>query len=105
MTAPATAAPAQLYVYYRLAAARDDALRTIVGLLAEVEARSGIAGRLLMRRDDEATWMEVYRDVRDVDSFRAMLEDAALRHGAAGIAHDGARHVECFVPVVRAQEL
>ncbi len=97
--------PVHVYVYYKLGANRDAAFRTVTGMFAEIEARTGVAGRLLMRCDDEETWMEVYRDIRAAAAFRAVLDDVAGRLGVADLARDGARHVECFTPVAKPQDL
>jgi hypothetical protein len=88
-----------LYVYYRVGDAREHARHTIASMLAELETRTGIVGRLLMRCDDAQTWMEVYEGVHDVMSFRAALEQCVKKHGVDALARDGARHVECFMPV------
>jgi hypothetical protein len=85
-----------VYVYYRVAADSPAARATIATLLAEVEARTGVAGRLLARCDDPRTWMEVYEPVTDAPAFTRHLAALAHRHRAAAVAHDGKRHVERF---------
>jgi hypothetical protein len=93
------AGASSLYVYYRVADASEPARRAIASMLADLETRTGVVGRLLMRCDDAKTWMEVYEGVHDVASFRALLDQCAKEHGVDAIAHEGARHVECFMPV------
>ena len=41
--------------------------------------------------------MEIYEGVTAPDDFEGALAEAVIRVGAAGIAHEGARHVEAFV--------
>jgi hypothetical protein len=83
-------------VYYRVAADSPAARATIAALLAEVESRTGVAGRLLARCDDPRTWMEVYEPPADAPAFTRHLATLARRHRAANVAHDGKRHVERF---------
>jgi len=92
---------ASLYVYYKVANAEDPAGRALVAALqADVQRATGIAGRLLRRRDDPATWMEVYEGVHDVDAFQLALGDALARHAFASLLATGAaRHTECFVAI------
>jgi hypothetical protein len=79
------------YVYYRIDAGRLDALRIeIEGLFAEIQKEFGIRGRWMRRRDDPATYMEVYEGVRDEQAF-----EAALARGAATLKLE--RKVERFV--------
>ncbi|MDC7699323.1 DUF4936 family protein [Vogesella indigofera] len=87
---------AALYVYYR---AQDNILlirQQTASLIAEIEKTTGIKGRLLQRRDDAQTWMEVYEPVADADALQQALQDAlATRPLLAALA----RHEEWFVPL------
>jgi hypothetical protein len=83
-------------VYYRVAADSAAARSTIDALMAEVETRTGVAGRLLARCDDPRTWMEVYEPVVDAAAFARQLAALVRRHRAAAVALDGKRHVERF---------
>jgi hypothetical protein len=94
---PAT--PAHVYVYYRVAADHAAAREAVAALLAAVEAATGVAGRLLARRDDPATWMEIYEPVADPAAFLHRLAELARHHRVAAIAGDGHRHAECFAPL------
>ena len=79
------------YIYYRVDAARLSELRAAVeDLFRVVERETGVRGRWLHRRDDPATYMEVYEGVRDSDAFDALLEREASKLGLA-------RKVERFV--------
>lgn len=72
----------QYYVYYKIDAARAAELRAVVDtLFDEVHAATGIRGRLQRRRDDPATWMEIYADVAPGSGFDAVLA-AALEKSA-----------------------
>ena len=64
------------YVYYKVDPARLEEVRTQVEkLFAAVERRCGVRGRWMRRRDDPATYMEVYEGVSDEKAF----EDALLQ--------------------------
>lgn len=79
------------YVYYKVAPGELDALRIAVHRLFEaIEKQCGVRGRWMHRRDDPATYMEVYEDVRDAAAFEAALE----REGAKLPVQ---RKRECFV--------
>lgn len=79
------------YVYYKVDAARREALRDEVQLLfARVHAACGVRGRWMRRRDEESTFMEVYEGVTDDAAFELLL---ARESAALGLE----RHVERFV--------
>lgn len=70
------------YVYYRIDAARADALQPAVEkLFTTMHARFGVRGRWMRRRDDPTTWMEVYEGVADESGFEALLEREAAGLG------------------------
>jgi len=95
----ATAAPARVYVYYRVAVDSAAARQAVAALLAAVETATGVAGRLCARCDDPATWMETYEPVADPASFVPRLDEIARQHRVAALATDGLRHAECFAPL------
>jgi hypothetical protein len=79
------------YVYYRVEPARVDTLRVQVErLFRTVEQATGVRGRWMRRRDDPATYMEVYEQVADDRGFEALLA-----REAAGLGLE--RRVERFV--------
>jgi hypothetical protein len=79
------------YVYYRVEPARIDTLRVQVEqLFRTVERATGVRGRWMRRRDDPATYMEVYEQVADDRGFEALLA-----REAAGLGLE--RRVERFV--------
>ncbi len=79
------------YVYYRVEPGRVASLREEVRLLFRgVEAATGVRGRWMRRRDEPATYMEIYEDVHDEQVFEALLEREAAKLGLQ-------RHVERFV--------
>ena len=57
-----------------------DLRERIAHLFAVIERECGVRGRWLNRRDDPATYMEVYEDVEDTAKFEAVLgrESAGL---------------------------
>lgn len=85
------------YVWYRVAGDPAAARTAIDAALQDVAVEAGVAGRLLVRRDDPRTWMEVYEHVVDGARFERALAAAAARHALPGHAEDGVRHVEPFV--------
>jgi IMP cyclohydrolase len=79
------------YVYYRVDAARLATVRKEVErVFAAIERACGVRGRWMRRRDEAATYMEVYEDVADEAGFEALL---ARETAALGLE----RHVERFV--------
>ncbi|MDH4096439.1 MAG: DUF4936 family protein [Betaproteobacteria bacterium] len=79
------------YVYYRVDAARLATVRKeIERVFAAIERACGVRGRWMRRRDEAATYMEVYEDVADEAAFEALL---ARETAALGLE----RHVERFV--------
>ena len=85
------------YVWYRVVDASTEARRAIAALQDELAANTGIRGRVLVRRDDPQTWMEIYEGVTAREQFEPALAAAVDHHRAAAFAHDGARHTEAFV--------
>lgn len=90
---------ANLYVYYRVDPTRRDALRAAIHTLFDAVAQThGIRGRWMCRRDDPATYMEIYADVEDVTALAAFIEQVCERTGFERLLVDaGARHAEIFV--------
>jgi uncharacterized protein DUF4936 len=86
------------YVYYKVP--RENAVRArdaIERLQRDLAAATGVHGRLLRRRDDESTWMEIYEDVRDAARLEAALDELARRHGVSALlAPGGVRRQEVF---------
>ena len=50
-------------------------------LFAAIERECGVRGRWMHRRDDPATYMEVYEDVKDAARFEAVLEREGVKLG------------------------
>ena len=70
------------YVYYRVDAARLDAVGfSIKKLFKKIESETGVLGRWMHRRDDPSTYMEVYEGVTDDKAFDALLEREAAALG------------------------
>lgn len=69
----------------------------IAAMMADLSRRTGVSGRLLVRRDEPATWMEIYEDVADAAMFERELSGAVVRHGIARLDGMGNRHIEAFV--------
>jgi uncharacterized protein DUF4936 len=86
------------YVYYKVPRENAARARAAVDLLQrELAAATGVRGRLLRRRDDESTWMEIYDDVPDPARLESALDELAHRHGIAGLLAPGSsRRREVF---------
>ncbi len=86
------------YIYYRVPAENAVRARTAVSALQrELSDMTGIGGRLLRRRDDEATWMEIYENVPDGARFEAGLAELVERHGISALLAPGSsRKQEVF---------
>ena len=85
------------YVWYRVAGDVASARAVVGTMMNDLARRAGIDARLLVRRDDPSTWMEIYEDVADAAAFEREMDAAILRHGIARIEGIGDRHVEAFV--------
>ena len=88
------------YVWYRVHGDPVEARRAVDAVLADVFLHAGAQGRVLVRRDDPRTWMEIYEHVGDTHLFERELASAVARHGAAAHAEGHARHTEAFVSPV-----
>ena len=70
------------YVYYKVTPERLEEVRArIASLLHTVEKQCGVRGRLMHRRDDPSTYMEVYEDVKEEAAFEALLEREGAKLG------------------------
>ena len=85
------------FVWYEIAGDGASARAAIDAMMADIARATGVTGRLLVRRDRNATWMEIYEDVADPASFEREIADALVRHGVARFLAGSARHVEAFV--------
>lgn len=84
------------YIYYRISekdAAEAELL--VRAMQARLACRSGVAGRLLKKRDEPGLWMEVYENVAKPQDFERQL-DRAVDEFDLGMFIDGARKLECF---------
>lgn len=86
------------YVYYKVETGSETLARERAqALVAEIRRQTGIQGRLLRRRDDPSTWMEIYKDVPAAADFAASLALAANALNFIEVLKAGsARHLEVF---------
>jgi len=86
------------YIYYRIPTQNAERARVVVHeLQRELSDVAGIRGRLLRRRDDETTWMEIYENVQDGARFEAELAKLVERQGLAALLVPGSsRKQEVF---------
>ena len=79
------------YIYYKVSPERVASLRPMIEeLFSIIEEQAGVRGRWMRRRDDPATYMEVYEGVADERAFEALLEREGAKLGLE-------RRVERFV--------
>ncbi|MDF0604169.1 DUF4936 family protein [Neisseriaceae bacterium TC5R-5] len=69
-----------LYCYFKVNAPAQPILTALQAMQRELLASTRIAGQLLRRRDDAATWMEVYAGIESADTFRQHWLAARQRH-------------------------
>jgi len=86
------------YIWFRVAGDLERAREAVNAVVADLNRRTGIAGRLLQGRADPRTWMEIYENVTDARAFERELDAAVTRHGVAQFAENGRRNQEAFVP-------
>jgi len=86
------------YIYYRAGAAASEVRAAVTAMQAALARDTGVRGRLLHRRDDATTWMEVYEGVTDGPRFERALAAALDEFGVPALLAPGTdRHVEHFV--------
>ncbi|OGA87621.1 MAG: hypothetical protein A3G27_18790 [Betaproteobacteria bacterium RIFCSPLOWO2_12_FULL_66_14] len=92
---------ASYYIYYNVAPAQAERVRSAVTeLQRSLAASAGIAGRLLCRRDKPQTWMEIYENVADEAAFEAVLERELARLQFSSLLGPGSsRCTEVFRPL------
>ncbi len=88
------------FVYYRIPAENAGPMHAkTLAMFRDVERDTGVAGRLMRRRDDSGTWMEIYEGVADPAAFEVALAAAVLRHDFLRVLAPGAaRKTEVFQP-------
>lgn len=86
------------YIYYRVSPHSEaEAAAAVKQIQFELEAETGIEGRLLHKRGEPQLWMEVYEGVAAGDAFEAMLSKAVEKAGFARFLPEGTtRKTECF---------
>ncbi len=91
---------ASYFIWYRVQADAHgvvtDAETVIRAMMGRLACRSGIAGHLLKKRDEPATWMEIYQGVGDGERFERELARAVEEYDVEMFCVDR-RHTECFV--------
>ena len=86
------------YIYYRAGVAAGEVRAAVAAMQAALARDTGVRGRLLRRRDDASTWMEVYEGIADAGEFERALAAAVDQFGLRALLAAGAdRHVERFV--------
>jgi len=79
------------YVYYKIDPQRLDQFRPKVETLFKtLQQQFGVRGRWMRRRDDPATYMEVFEGVKDEAAFDTALEREGAKLGVS-------RKIERFI--------
>ncbi len=85
------------YIYYRVSENNAGEAETLVrSMQARLACRSGVAGRLLKKRDETGLWMEIYEDVAEPERFERLLGQAVDEFDLAMFLNSP-RHTECFL--------
>jgi len=89
------------YIYYKVKPHAAVEVRAAVEELQRtLLARAGVPGRLLCRQDGPETWMEVYENVPDPDSFQAVMDSELERlHIDDLLGSESPRRTEVFRPL------
>lgn len=89
----------EIYVYYRIDLADEDAFETqLRAMQARLACSTGITGRLIKSCSDNAMRMEVYCGINVRESFIAALEQSVRQFEVDMFLADGERrHLECFM--------
>jgi hypothetical protein len=87
------------YVYYRIAPGKAAAARSAVAaVLAALEERHGVVGRLLQGAEEPLLWMEVYENLRGHARVLSDLETMLAERGFDALLAPGTvRRTERFV--------
>ena len=94
------------YIYYRVADDDTETETQVRAMQTRLACRSGVSGRLLKRRDDPHTWMEIYENVGDSIDFERQLARAVSEFDVdMFLAADGQRVTERFAGDVAASSL
>ena len=84
------------FVWYRVQHDDRDTETAIRSMMSRLSCRSGVAGRLLKKRDEPRLWMEIYADVADAAGFERLLQQAVDEYDVEMFI-DGKRCTECFL--------
>jgi hypothetical protein len=86
------------YVYYRVNPHRQaEAGAAVRQMQYEIEAETGIAGRLLQKRGEPHLWMEIYENVASGETLEHALAGAADKVGFQRLLQErSTRRMECF---------
>ena len=91
--------PLNFYIYYRVEPAGAAVLEArIHEMQAALHHQTGVAGRLLKKRDEPLLWMEVYENVAAAENFEDALIRVVEEYRIPQFLEPGSqRHTECFV--------
>jgi hypothetical protein len=84
------------FVWYRVNQDDRETETAVRSMMARLACRSGVAGRLLKKRDEPGLWMETYVDVADPVCFEHLLRQVVDEFDVEMFI-DGKRTTECFL--------
>ena len=91
--------PLNFYIYYRVEQAHAASLEPLIhAMQAVLWKQTGVAGRLLKKRDEPLLWMEIYENVAEAGPFEDALMHEVEKYQVKQFVEAGSqRHTECFV--------
>jgi len=86
------------YIYYRIHPHFEaEAGAAVRQMQFEIEAETGIQGRLLQKRGEPRLWMEIYENVASGEVLETLLGKLEGKTGFARFLQEGSvRKTECF---------
>lgn len=86
------------YIYYRVNPHYEaEAGAAVEQMQYEIEAETGIRGRVLRKRGEPHLWMEIYENVAAGDALEKQLAMAAEKTRFSHFLQEGStRKLECF---------
>ncbi|MBP7579804.1 MAG: DUF4936 family protein [Vogesella sp.] len=87
---------ASLYIYYRIDGNFLSFEQSARKIMAQIESELQIKGRLLQRRDDPHTWMEIYEPLADDAACHQLQQSLAEAVASEPCWQNLSRHAECF---------
>ncbi len=85
-------------VWYRVTDDDPETERLVRGLMSRLACRTGVAGRLMRKRDEPRLWLELYEGVVAPAAFESAMRELVAAYDV-DMFLSGERRIECFVEV------